>query len=131
MAETEKTPSRSKTPDLESLLPLTAAVFSILLSLAGGQKHGYAIMKDVGSDAGGAIAMGPGTLYGSLDRMVRSGLVEETGETDDERRRYYRITPFGRKVLGAETSRLKRVLSSAQRRRVLPARAGHTAGGDA
>jgi DNA-binding PadR family transcriptional regulator len=106
----------------ESLLPLSAAVFSILLSLAGGEKHGYAIMKEVASDAGGAVSMGPGTLYGSLDRMTRSGLVEETGMTDDERRRYYRITSLGRKVLGAETVRLNRALVSARKHRLLPTR---------
>ena len=123
MAGNAKAAPRSKTP--EALLPLSAAVFSILLSLAGGEKHGYAIMKDVASEAGGALSMGPGTLYGSLDRMMRSGLVEETGMTDDERRRYYRLTDFGLRVLGAEAARLKRALASAQKRRVLPT------GGDA
>jgi len=70
-------------------LPLTAAVFSILLALAGSEKHGYAIMKEVSLPEGGGLVMGPGTLYGSLDRMLDGGLVEETGTTDDERRRYY------------------------------------------
>lgn len=75
-------------------------------------------MKEAASDVGGAITMGPGTLYGSLDRMAQSGLVEETGTTDDQRRRYYRITPFGRQVLRAETLRLKRALTSLSGRRV-------------
>ena len=77
-------------------------------------------MKEVGSEAGGGVAMGPGTLYGSLDRMVRAGIVEETGLTDDERRRYYRITSFGRRVLAAEAARLHRALASARKHRLLP-----------
>ncbi len=105
--------------------PLTASVYAILLALAGGEKHGYAIMKDVSEPDGGALAMGSGTLYGSLDRMMASGLVEETGFTDDERRRYYRITRLGRKVLGAEVARLSRMQSVAQRRGI------QTAGGEA
>ncbi len=105
--------------NLETILPLSAAVFSILLSLAGGERHGYAIMKEVSLADGGAISMGPGTLYGSLDRMMQRGLVEETGQTDDERRRYYRLTDLGRRILSAETSRLHRAISSARRRGVL------------
>ena len=105
--------------------PLTASVFAILLALAGGEKHGYAIMKDVSAPDGGGLAMGPGTLYGSLDRMIASGLVEETGLSDDERRRYYRITRLGRKMLNAEVARLSRTLSAAQRRGI------QTVGGDA
>ena len=105
--------------------PLTASVYAILLALAGGEKHGYAIMKDVAEPDGGALAMGPGTLYGSLDRMMACGLVEETGFSDDERRRYYRITRLGRKMLGAEVTRLSRMQSAAQRRGI------QTAGGEA
>ncbi len=74
----------------------------ILLSLAEGDKHGYAMMKDARSPQGGGVRLGPGTLYGSLDRMMRDGLVEETGISDDERRRYYRLTGFGRKALASE-----------------------------
>ena len=105
--------------DPESALPLTAAVFSILLALGAGEKHGYAIMKEVSLAEGGGISMGPGTLYGSLDRMMSSGLVEETGFTDDDRRRYYRITDFGDKVLRAEIGRLSKVLSAARRKGLL------------
>jgi DNA-binding PadR family transcriptional regulator len=104
----------------ESLLPLSAAVFSILLSLSGGEKHGYAIMKEVAETDGGSLSMGPGTLYGSLDRMIRASLVEESGLSDDERRRYYRITRFGRRVLGAELVRLSHTLKAARRKGVLP-----------
>ncbi len=105
--------------DPASLLPLTPAVFSILLALAGSEKHGYAIMKEAGLPEGGGVAMGPGTLYGSLDRMLRSGLVEETGVTDNERRRYYRITRFGAEVFSAEAARLGRMMSAVKRKAVL------------
>lgn len=115
--------SNSRTPDPLSLLPLTPAVFSILLALAGSEKHGYAIMKEAALPEGGGVSMGPGTLYGSLDRMMRSGLVEETGFTDNERRRYYRITRFGNAVFSAEAARLVRMMNAA-RRKAGPAAAG-------
>ncbi len=102
-----------------SLLPLTPAVFSILLALAGAEKHGYAIMKEAALPEGGNVQMGPGTLYGSLDRMMTAGLVEETGVTDDERRRYYRITRFGSQVLTAEATRLGRVMGAVRRKGLL------------
>jgi len=102
-----------------SLLPLSPVVFSILLALAGSEKHGYAIMKEAALPEGGGVIMGPGTLYGSLDRMMRSSLVEETGFTDNERRRYYRITKFGSEVFSAEAARLTRVLSAVRRKAVL------------
>jgi DNA-binding PadR family transcriptional regulator len=97
------------------MLPLTAVVFSILAALAEGERHGYAIMKWTALSEGGGLAMGPGTLYGSLDRMMQSRLVEETGSTDDERRRYYRITSFGGKVLSAEAERLHRLIGTVRR----------------
>src|SRR6187551_2220433 len=81
----------------EAMLPLTPAVFHILLALADGEKHGYGIMKEVTQRTEGQMRMGPGTLYGSIGRMLASGLIEETGERpdpemDDERRRYYHLT---------------------------------------
>jgi DNA-binding PadR family transcriptional regulator len=97
-------------------LPLTPAVFAILLALAGGEKHGYAIMKEAALPAGGSIVLGPGTLYGTLDRLIRDALVEETGFTDDARRRYYRLTSRGHRVLAAETSRLAASLRTARAR---------------
>ena len=100
--------------------PLTPAVFSILLSLAEGEKHGYLIMKDARSPQGGGIQMGPGTLYGSLERMMRDGLVEESGFSDDERRRYYRLTNSGQTVLAAELSRLDAAVSSARSLGLIP-----------
>lgn len=105
--------------DAGSAIPLSAAVFAILLALAGSEKHGYAIMKEVSLPEGGGLIMGPGTLYGSLDRMMEGGLVEETGATDNERRRYYRITSFGRRILAAEVARLRSALNAARRRGVL------------
>ena len=87
--------------------PLTPAVFQILLALAGGEKHGYAIMKEIEAQTGGQIKMGPGTLYGSIKRMLAAGLIEESDQRpdpslDDERRRYYRLTGLGEKVVSAE-----------------------------
>src|SRR5438552_13099822 len=96
----------------EALLPLTPAVFHILLALADGQKHGYAIMQEVGARTGGAMRMGPGTLYGSIQRMLKDGLIVEAQDRADpvggeERRRYYRLTGFGQRVLQAEARRLE------------------------
>jgi DNA-binding PadR family transcriptional regulator len=100
--------------------PLTPAVFAILLSLAEGDKHGYAIMKDARAPQGGGVAMGPGTLYGSIERMMRDGFVEESDVQDDERRRYYRLTKLGRAVLAAELERLDAAVASARSLGLLP-----------
>ncbi len=104
--------------------PLTAAVYHILLALADGDKHGYAIMKDVEAQTEGGMRMGPGTLYGSIKRMLAAGLIQEAGERpdpglDDERRRYYRLTGLGRQVVGAESERLAQAVTVARRKRVL------------
>ena len=108
---------------LKDHIPLTPAVFAILLALADGEKHGYAIMQEAREHT----PMGPGTLYGSLDRLLTAGLVEETGLTDDERRRYYRLTPSGRQTLAAETARLEQAAAFARRKGVKPL-TGRTAG---
>ncbi|MCC6615668.1 MAG: helix-turn-helix transcriptional regulator [Anaerolineae bacterium] len=105
------------------LLPLTPAVFHILLALADGEKHGYAIMQEVIRITDGAVRMGPGTLYGTIKRMLEMGLIEETDERpdpemDDERRRYYRLTPFGERVAQAEAARLASLISIAQSKRL-------------
>jgi DNA-binding PadR family transcriptional regulator len=94
--------------------PLTPVVLAILLSLAAEDKHGYAIMKDAQTPAGGNVRMGPGTLYGSLDRMIRDGLVKESHTSDDERRHYYRLTALGRRVLETEIKRLDAAVNSAR-----------------
>jgi len=100
--------------------PLSPAVFAILLSLAEGEKHGYLIMKDALSPQGGGVRLGPGTLYGSIDRMMRDGLVEESGISDDERRRYYRLTNLGHAALAMELARLDAAVSSARSLGLLP-----------
>jgi DNA-binding PadR family transcriptional regulator len=112
----------SKEP--QELLPLTPAVLHILLALAEGEKHGYGIMREVEARTGGETRLGPGTLYGSIKRMVASGLIEESDaradpELDDQRRRYYRITDFGRRVAGAEAERLQELVSTARERKLL------------
>ena len=100
----------------EDFLPLTPAVFHILLSLADAERHGYAIMDHVAKSTDGQIKMGPGTLYGTIKRLLGSGWLEESAERpdpemDDERRRYYRLTQLGRRVLEAEARRYARVVS--------------------
>src|ERR687883_1390631 len=105
--------------DPRSLLPLTPAVLQILLALADGERHGYGIMREVEERTGGETRLGPGTLYGSIKRMLADGLIEESDERpdpemDDQRRRYYRITDFGRQVAGAEAERLAGLVSTAR-----------------
>jgi DNA-binding PadR family transcriptional regulator len=106
--------SDNETRALKNHQPLSPAVFAILLALAGGEKHGYAIMKEAAEPAGGAIRLGAGTLYGTIDRMIRDQLVEETGFTDDARRRYYRITNLGHRIFAAELSRLSNIVRAAR-----------------
>ena len=98
---------------------VAATVLAILLALAESEKHGYAIMKEAATPGGGGITLGPGTLYGTIDRLIRDALVEETGFTDDARRRYYRLTELGHRVLAAEAARLTAALRTA-RTRTLP-----------
>lgn len=107
------------------LIPLTPAVFYILLALSGDEKHGYEIMKHVKQDSQDQVKMGTGTLYGSLKRMLADGLIAEAGERpdpelDDVRRRYYRLTARGRQALDAELRRYAQVVSLAGQRRLLP-----------
>jgi DNA-binding PadR family transcriptional regulator len=104
--------------------PPTPAVFSILFALAGGEKHGYEIMRQVRRDTHDAAKMGTGTLYGSIKRMLADGLIVEAGDRpdpalDDERRRYYRATEKGNRALAAELTRYSEVLSIARRRRLM------------
>ena len=106
------------------LKPPTPAVFQILLALADGERHGYAIMQAVSAEANDLFSMGPGTLYGSLKRMLDAGLVEECGTRpdpgiNDERRRYYRITPKGRRVAIDEATRLEALVQSARAKSLL------------
>jgi DNA-binding PadR family transcriptional regulator len=94
--------------------PLTPAVFHILLALHGGDRHGYDIMQQVKEDSRGLVKMGPGTLYGSLDRMIEAGLVIKSN-TRDPRRIYYKLTALGQVVLKAESDRLSAVAAMARR----------------
>jgi len=114
-------PDTSQQP--QDLLPLTPTVFHILLALADGERHGYSIMQEVSRITDGSIQMGPGTLYGTIKRMLEAGLIEETDERpdpemDDERRRYYRLTSFGKRVAKAEVERLVALLNIARSKRL-------------
>ena len=111
-------------PDPQTLLPLPVSEFQILLALADEERHGYAIRREVAERTDGDVQLGPGTLYGSIKRMVNSGLIAESDERpdpelDDERRRYYRITPLGRKVAVAEARRMERLVGIARAKRLL------------
>jgi len=113
--------------DADTLLPLPPATFHILVALAEGERHGYAIMQEVAARTGGDLRLSPGTLYRSIQRMLEQGLISElTGKPakgDDERRRYYRLTPFGRDVAQAETRRLAQMLKLARASGFAPGKA--------
>ncbi|MEZ5353865.1 MAG: PadR family transcriptional regulator [Bryobacteraceae bacterium] len=110
-----------------ALLPLPAAVFHILVALADRDRHGYSIMKDVAARTRGEVALSPGTLYSSIRRMLEQGLIEELAESPDpastdERRRYYRLTRFGRTAAAAEAQRLESMLQQARATGLLQAK---------
>jgi len=121
--------------DPEELLPLTPAVFHVLLALADGERHGYAIMLEVAESTTGRIKMGPGTLYGTIKRLLEARLIEESDERpdpelDDERRRYYRLTALGERVVKAEALRYAEMVEFARGKRLLgkPVRAAYAEG---
>ena len=103
-------------------LPLTPAVFYILFALGEGEKHGYAIMKEVENVSGGQFTMGPGTLYTTIQRLLELGLIEETSTSSDSerRRRCYRLSRRGRQIIEAELSRMESLVRSASRRKLVP-----------
>jgi DNA-binding PadR family transcriptional regulator len=106
---------------IQSFLPLQTGAFHILLSLAEEDRHGYAIIRDVGFRTGGKVKLSPGTLYRSIQRMLDQGMIRElderpAAEEDDERRRYYAITPLGRAVASAEVERLQEMVNLARDR---------------
>jgi DNA-binding PadR family transcriptional regulator len=114
--------------DPGAFLPLPPATFYILMALAEEDRHGYGIIQDVADSTDGAVRLSAGTLYRSLQRMLEQGLIEETGERpapdeDDERRRYYRITSFGRAVARAEAQRLSDLVRLARASGFVPKRA--------
>lgn len=94
-------------------LPLTPALFHVLLSLAEGDKHGYAILKEVERRTDGEVVLSTGTLYGIVKRLLADGLIRESSSRSDERRTAYRLTPFGRKVALAEADRLRTLVAAA------------------
>lgn len=121
-------PKRRDEDTPEALLPLPPATFHILVSLAEADSHGYAIIQDVAARTGGELKLSAGTLYRSIQRMLEQGLIVETRdrpapELDDERRRYYRLTPFGKDVAEAEARRLSRLVRQARARGLVPGRA--------
>lgn len=105
--------------------PLTPAVLHILLALATQERHGYGIMKQVEADSQGKVNMGPGTLYGSIGRMIEAGLIRESDKKidphmEDERRIYYQITPLGQQALAAELKRYREVIAAADQKQLVP-----------
>ena len=110
--------------DREEMLPLTPAMFHILLSLADGERHGYSIMQEIAAHSGGKMRIGATTLYRSIKHLLADGLIVEVDERpdpelDDERRRYYRLTPFGQRVAVAEAQRLEQALAVARAKPLL------------
>ncbi len=112
------------TQNPEAMLPLTPAVFHILLALADSERHGYSIMQEIATQTGGKLRIGPTTLYRSIKQMLANGLIAEAEERpdpalDDERRRYYRLTTFGQQVATAEAHRLAQILAVARAKSLL------------
>ena len=119
--------SMPRTSATDKWIPLTPAVFHILLALCDEDRHGYGIMQQILHDTGGRFRMGPGTLYGSIKRMLTANLITEADsrpqpEDDDERRRYYRLTPQGREVVSREAARLANAVRIARKRHVIRSR---------
>ena len=115
--------------DPMELVPLPAAQLNILIALTTGDKHGYAIMREVEDFTEGTVTMGPGTLYGAVKQMLRVGLIEESDERpdpelDDERRRYYRLTGLGERVLEADLARMEQLVRTGRNRTAVVARRG-------
>lgn len=117
--------TESNNPDPQSYLPLSPPVFHILLALADAERHGYGIMQEVKYRTEGQVRLVPGTLYGAIKRLLEKGIIEEADERpdpemNDERRRYYRLSDFGLKVLSAEAVRLEGMVRQAQTKQLLP-----------
>jgi DNA-binding PadR family transcriptional regulator len=110
---------KRKAVDPRTLLPLPNAVLHLLLGVAEGERHGYALKREIATRTGGQVILGPGALYGSIQKMLSWGLIEESEDRpeshlDDQRRRYYRITPAGQQVLEAELDRMQAILAAAK-----------------
>ena len=109
----------TKTNPIQDLLPLSLPIFHMLVSLTEGERHGYALKREILERTNKRINLGSGALYGAINKMLEQGLIVESDERpdphlDDERRRYYRLTPLGRRVLQAETARLRELVQLAQ-----------------
>lgn len=120
-----RTASRESREQIDAHLPLSARDYQILLSLTASDAHGYAMVKEIEERTGGRIRFEPANLYRSIRRLMRDGLLQPTGErpaaeSDDERRRYYRITALGRRVVVAEAARMRDLVEDAVQRRILP-----------
>jgi DNA-binding PadR family transcriptional regulator len=118
---TEKSPEKL----IDAYLPLTPALFHVLLALADGDKHGYAILKDVMARTAGKVRLGTGTLYGIIKRLLNEGMIQESrrrpaAAVDDGRRIYYRLTPLGHQVAAAEAERHEKIVALARLKNVLP-----------
>jgi DNA-binding PadR family transcriptional regulator len=105
---------------IDSFLPLSPAVFHMLLALSEGERHGYALKREILRRTDGKLSLGSGALYGNINRMLEQGWIEESGERpdphlDDERRRYYRVTPLGRRVAAAEAVRMRELVRLAEK----------------
>ncbi len=116
---------RDNSTRIEALLPLSPTVFHMLLALGEGERHGYALKREILHRTGGKVNLGSGALYGSINKMLEQGLIEQSEERpdahlDDERRRYYRITPLGRHVAQAEAARMRQLVRLADDRLGLP-----------
>lgn len=116
--------NQDKSQTVEGLLPLKPALYLILLALTDGDRHGYGLKKEIISRTDGKVKLGAGTLYRSISQLVDLGLIEESSQRpdpalDDERRRYFRLTQFGRQVARAETERLAELVRIAQASRLV------------
>jgi len=117
---------KPRRPDVTSLLPLGVGAFYILLALSDGDRHGYSISKEVDSSTAGAVRLGPGNLYRLLKQMVIDGWIAETDQVDSEdaRRRYYRLLPYGQQIAQAEAERLTALVRMARARLLMPSAEG-------
>jgi DNA-binding PadR family transcriptional regulator len=114
---------RAKQETAEPQAPLTPALFNVLLALVDGEKHGYAILKEVAEQTSGEVRLSTGTLYGIIKRLLADGLIVESrmrpAEHDDERRRYYRCTDLGRQVAAADVLRMEKLIARARAKRLI------------
>jgi DNA-binding PadR family transcriptional regulator len=120
--------TKASQSQIESLLPLSPTIFHLLLALGEGERHGYALKREILHRTGGKLNLGSGALYGSINKMLEQGLIEESEERpdphlDDERRRYYRITPLGKRTAQAEAVRMRQLVRLAEDRLGLPSTA--------